>query len=215
MMEAANPLVEQIVLGMGAIQTNSVLLDASDGVYAVMGQAEAARDDSCTVLLPSADNIQSLKDLEAQVGPKRNLICINSQWRRRSDFGGFFGNAGDSVDFAEQFEPTFSLTNLICDGDSIRVLRNYPSPWRVFVRKEEDGTGVVDWIQIGSKNVVDNKPSDWDALRENQRDGGRLFDYGQPTYQEITEMLIASPGFKLKTPAERAAAAFLFIKDTL
>jgi hypothetical protein len=217
MMEAASPLVEQILRGMGTIiRTDPVLLDASDGVYAIMAQAEAARDDSGTVLLPSADNIASLRNLETQVGPVRNLVLVNSQWRRRSDFGGnFFGKAADGVAFVDQFQPTFSLTNFICDGDSIRVLRNYPGPWRVFVRKDDADTGVVDWTQIGSKDVVDNKPSDWDTLPENQRDGGQLFDYGQPTYQEITDMLIASPGYKLKNPAERAAAAFNFIKDTL
>lgn len=220
MMEAANPLVEQIVRGMTAnvVRTDNIMLDASDGVYAIMAQAEQARGDSSSVLLPSADNLASLLTLNAQVGEKRNLLLVNSQWKRRSDFGGnFFGNAAQGVAFVDQFEPTFSLTNFICDGDSIRVLRNYPGPWRVFVRTDDADTGVVDWIQIGSKDVVelDNKSVNWDSLQENQRDGGRLFDYGQPTYKEITDMLIASPGYKIKSPAERAAAAFIFIKDTL
>jgi hypothetical protein len=216
---------------------NNVMLDASDGVYAIMAQAAAARDDSASVLLPSADNVAALRNLEAQVGPVRNLLLVNSQWKRRSDFGGnslFFGNAAaaaavEDVNFVDRFEPTFSLTNFICDGDSIRVLRVYPGPWRVFVRTDngdtetdtdtdtDTGGNIVDWNQIGSKDVVEleQKPADWDRLQENQRDGGRLFDYGQPTYKEITEMLIASPGYKVKGPAEKAAAAILFIKDTL
>jgi hypothetical protein len=217
--------VEQIVRTMngdGAIQTDNVMLDPADGVYAIMVQAEAARDDSGTVLLPSADNLAAVKDLEKQVGPKRNLLLVNSQWKRRSDFGGnsFFGGkaaADADVAFVDRFAPTFSLTNFICDGDSIRVLRSYPGPWRVFMRTDDADTGIVDWNQIGSKDVVDldNKPSNWDDLSENQRDGGRLFDYGQPTYQEIYQMLLASPGFYVKSPTERAAAAFIFIKDTL
>jgi hypothetical protein len=235
MMEAANPLVEQIVrsmngdnsgAGASVIQTDNVMLDPADGVYAIMVQAAAARDDSGTVLLPSADNLAAVKDLEKQVGPQRNLLLVNSQWKRRSDFGGnslsFFGGGGkaaadEDVAFVDRFAPTFSLTNFICDGDSIRVLRSYPGPWRVFMRTEDADTGMVDWNQIGSKDVVDldDKSVNWDDLPENQRDGGRLFDYGQPTYQEILAMLIASPGFKVKSPAERAAAAFIFIKDTL
>jgi hypothetical protein len=35
-----------------------------------------------------------------------------------------------------------------------------------------------------------------------KRDGGRLFDYGPSTYKEITEMLIASPGYKVKRSVE-------------
>ena len=222
MMEAANPLVEQIVRGMtdSVTRMDNVMLDASDGVYALMAQAVAARDDSGSVLLPSADNVAALRNLEAQVGPVRNLLLINSQWRRRSDFGGnslFGDDVAEGVNFVDRFEPTFSLTNFICDGDSIRVLRVYPGPWRVFMRTDDVDTGIVDWNQIGSKDVVelDDKPADWDRLQENQRDGGRLFDYGQPTYKEITEMLIASPGYKVKGPTEKAAAAILFIKDTL
>jgi hypothetical protein len=185
-----------------------------------MAQAEAARDDSGSVLLPSADNMAALRNLEAQVGPVRNLLLVNSQWRRRSDFGGnsLFGDAvAEGVAFVDRFEPTFSLTNFICDGDSIRVLRVYPGPWRVFMRTDDADTGIVDWNQIGSKDVVDldQKPANWDNLQENQRDGGRLFDYGQPTYKEILDMLIASPGYKIKSPVERAATAINFIKDTL
>jgi hypothetical protein len=90
MMEAANPLVEQIVRSMcgdtGAVdRMDNVMLDASDGVYAIMAQAAAARDDSGSVLLPSADNVAALRNLEAQVGPVRNLLLVNSR-ERRSDF---------------------------------------------------------------------------------------------------------------------------------
>jgi hypothetical protein len=222
MMEAANPLVEQIVRSMGdsTVKMDNVMLDASDGVYAIMSQAKAARDDSGSVLLPSADNMAALRNLETQVGPVRNLLLVNSQWRRRSDFGGnsLFGDAvAEGVAFVDRFEPTFSLTNFICEGDSIRVLRNYPGPWRVFMRTDDADTGIVDWNQIGSKDVLElaQMPANWENLQENQRDGGRLFDYGQPTYKEIVQMLIASPGYVIKSPVERAATAINFIKDTL
>jgi len=215
MMVAANPLVLQILNGLGAVEINLQMLDASDGVYGVFSQAAKASDDACAVLLPSADNIEYVQSIESQVGSARNLILINAQWKRRSDFGGFFGSGGITVAYAEQYEPTFSLTNMICEGDSIRVLRNYPGPWRIFVRKEDIDTGEVDWSQIGSKDVDDKRPADWDTRAENQRDGGRLFDFGQPTYQEINDMLQSSPDFKPKSAVERAATAFNFIKDTL
>lgn len=216
MMQAAEPLLLDVLRGLGAQTTNKFLIDASDGVYAIMAEAKQARDDCCTVLLPSADTVDNLLQLDGQVGDKRNLILVNPQWKRRSDFGGglgFFGRSDKGVDYAEQFVPTFSLTNLICEGESIRILRTHPGPWRVFVRKEEGG--VVDWVLIGNKDFVESKPDEWSSQPANQRDGGRLFDYGLPTYQEINGMLLDTPNYAPKNPAERAAAAFNFIKDTL
>ena len=184
----------------------------------MMVQAALPKDDSCAVILPTAETLQSsVFDLDKQVGPSRDLILVNPQYRRRSDFGGLFGSSGDNiVDYVETtFLPTFSLTNLICEGELIRILRTYPGPWRVFVRELDKSTGTVDWKQIGSKDVLDQKPNDWQQQPANQRDGGILFNYGQPSYQEIIDMLYSSPNFTPKSPAERAAAAFSFIKDTL
>jgi hypothetical protein len=97
-------------------------------------------------------------------------------------------------------------------------LRTYPGPWRVFIRVVPDtATGLVDWQQVGSRDVMREKPRDWSQWPMNQRDGGAIFNYGQPSYQDITDMLYSGtlPNFKPKSPAERAAAAFSFIKDTL
>jgi len=105
---------------------------------------------------------------------------------------------------------------LICEGESIRILRTYPGPWRVFLREAEGADdGVVHWNQVGSKDVVETKPSDWQEQPANKRDGGILFNYGQPSYQEIIDMLQNAPNYKPKNPAERALVAFNFIKDTL
>lgn len=237
MMQAADPLVERMIQGVmmtlptdGSSNNNNqvstfqrLLLDDSDGVYAILAQAvSSSRDDSCTVLLPSADTIHAVQELEPQVGPSRNLLIVNPQWKRRSDFLGglgFFGGgaraAATKVEYAERFVPTFSFTNLICQGESIRILRTYPGPWRVFVRKDEPADGSVDWMFLGSKPVVDVKPKDWEDRPESQRDGGRLFDYGQPTYQEITDMINNSTNYTPKSAAERALTAFNFVKDTL
>jgi Domain of unknown function (DUF1995) len=235
-MEAACPLVEgilqqQIALtrgeGRASVAIQKSIIDESDGVAALMAQATTtAQDDSCTVLLPTAETIaQSVATtLEASVGPQRNLILVNPQYRRRSDFGSnWFGSGGSSIsssfsiDYVEQFEPTFSLTNLMCEGESVRVLRTYPGPWRVFIRVPETATGLVDWQQIGSQDVIREKPCDWSQRPINQRDGGAIFNYGQPSYQDITDMLYSGtlPNFTPKSPAERATAAFSFIKDTL
>jgi len=226
MMEAADPLVENILKGLGYYPCSGgsvtalqrLLLDASDGVVAVMAQAQEAKDDSCTVLLPTADTITALRKLEGQVGPHRNLIVVNPQWRRRSDFGGglgfFGGGRTDLAAYGESFVPTFSLTNLICEGENIRILRSHPGPWRVFMRKVTESNG-VDWVHVGSKDFEINKPAGWEKLPETQRDGGKLYDYGQPTFSEIVEMLNSSPSYTPKNPAERAVAAFSFIKDSL
>jgi Domain of unknown function (DUF1995) len=232
-MEAAFPLVKGILQqqiapsadGRASVAIQKSIIDESDGVVALMAQATTtAQDDSCTVLLPTAETIvQSVTTrLETSVGPKRNLILVNPQYRRRSDFGSnWFGSGGgsssSSIDYVEQFEPTFSLTNLMCEGESVRVLRTYPGPWRVFIRVLDTATGLVDWQQIGSQLVVGEKPRDWSQRPINQRDGGAIFNFGQPSYQDIMDMLYsgALPNFTPKSPAERAAAAFSFIKDTL
>lgn len=223
MMQAAEPLVDQILkqaVPDGETCTlRKVIIDPSDGVGAVFAQARSPKDDSCTVLLPAAETVPKLQELEAQVGPARNLIVVNPQWKRRSDFGGFGTfvgqQAGQHAAFVERFAPTFSLTNLICEGESIRILRTYPSKWRVYLRQFNDDDGSVDWTYVSSQDVLECKPSDWDKRPVNQRDGGKLFDYGQPTYQDVLAMLQSAPAYKAKGPAERAAAAFDFLKDTL
>lgn len=186
---------------------------------AVFAQAASAKDDSCTVLLPAAESVPKLLELDAQVGSTRNLIVINPQWKRRSDFGGFgtfFGpQGGQHTAFVERFEPTFSLTNMICEGESIRILRTYPGMWRVYLRQFNDDDGSVDWKCVGSQAVLDRNPTDWETRPGNQQDGGKLFDFGQPTYQDVLVMLQSSSEYKAKNPAERAAAAFDFIKDSL
>ncbi|GAX26064.1 hypothetical protein FisN_4Hh433 [Fistulifera solaris] len=218
MMEAAAPMVEQIMIGLGVVDSTAiqkVCLDASDGVYAWMGQAESAANDCVFVLLPTAECVKAIRSLDEQVGPKRNLVLVNPQWRRRSDFGGFFGIDESSARYAEFYQPTFSLTNLICEGESVRILHNYNWPWRVYLR-EELVNGDVDWKMLGEKPFAKTPPEEGNEQPwNNKRDGGRLLDYGQPSYQEIIDMLKLSPGYVPKNPAERAAAAFAFIKDTL
>eukprot|EP00542_Grammatophora_oceanica_P010787 CAMPEP_0194044572 /NCGR_PEP_ID=MMETSP0009_2-20130614/16015_1 /TAXON_ID=210454 /ORGANISM="Grammatophora oceanica, Strain CCMP 410" /LENGTH=321 /DNA_ID=CAMNT_0038689129 /DNA_START=150 /DNA_END=1115 /DNA_ORIENTATION=- len=215
MMEAADPLMQSVVnqqVGPG-VQFQKVSLDESDGVYAMLSQAAEAKDDACTVLLPSSDTVPQLEKLEPQVGSTRNLILVNTQWKRQSDFG-FFGRQGQ-VDYVEAFEPSFHCTNLMVEGDQIRVLRNYPGPWRVFLRQQAIDGGEVNWIEIGQKDFVETKPVGWNDDPANKRDGGKLFDYGMPGYDEIETMITSMEGYQPKSVAERAAAAFNFIKDTL
>jgi hypothetical protein len=136
---------------------------------------------------------------------------VNTQWKRRTDFG-LFGR-GDQVSYVESFISSFFCSNFMVEGEQARVLRSYPGPWRVFLRLENEEDGTIEWQQIGDKEVVPIKPAGWDPA--NSRDGGKLFDYGQPTYQEIETMICSREGFMPKSMAERAAAAFTFIKDTL
>lgn len=215
MMEAANPLTQDILKAMNEddLTIYASILDESDGVSVLMAQASEAKDDSCSVLLPSADTVKKLQSLEAQVGPKRNLILVNTQWKRKTDFG-FFGE-DEQVGFAERFEPTFYSGNLMVEGEQIRIVRSYPGPWRVFLRVEDADTGIVTWELVGEKDLTTDKPTGWDQDSANQSDGGRLFDYGQPSYREIEQMIVFMDGYKPKSMAERAAAAFTFIKDTL
>ena len=286
MMEAAYPLVTSILQGLTKTITttrtttistvdddtsvlatakettatgecSSWLLDDSEGVYALMAQGAQAKDDVCAVVLPTAELVPQLQELEtSQVGPTRDFVLVNPQWKRRSDFnerrrksrsgsGGFGwsslfgGSVGGSDDDDDEkanpqanvspsryiestYEPTFSLTNLIVEGENIRILRTYPGPWRVFVRKEgpssmedDGGSGMVDWVQVGQQNIVLQKPVNWEQEEDNQRDGGQLFNFGIPSYAEVVDMLNNSPNYVPKNPAERAMAAFNFIKDSL
>ena len=211
MAEAAAPLMQTVLRNLGAKQTSTSILDESDGIGAIMAQAEDPKSDSCTVLLPSADTVKKLRSLDGQVGPGRDLILVNTQWKRKSDFG--FFEAGDEVKYTEKFWPSFFCSNLMVEGEQVRILRSHPGPWRVFLRFEDDA--VVDWQQIGEKAVLLSKPATWDSDPANSRDGGRLFDFGLPTYNEIGSMITSMDGFAPKTMAERASAAFTFIKDTL
>lgn len=228
-MEAANPLVQSILKRLyndnddSNINIQTIIIDESDGVAALYSQGLNSKDDSCTILLPTAETITETiqTSIEKQVGNNRNLILVNPQWRRKTDFGGnnFFGNNNKKdkiINYIEeQYIPTFSLTNFICEGEAIRVLRTYPGPWRIFLQIGNIELNNIDWIQIGTKDIIETKPINWDNEVNNQRDGGLLFNYGQPSYQEIINMIIESPNYKIKNPAERAAAAFNFIKDTL
>ena len=110
------------------------VIDESDGVRALFGQAPMPEDDSCSVLLPSPDTVPKLQELDGQVGAKRNLVFINSQWRRKTDFGmAFFGNnREDKIKFVEGFEPTFHCSNVMVEEDILRILRTYPGPWLVY-----------------------------------------------------------------------------------
>jgi hypothetical protein len=107
---------------------------------------------------------------------------------------------------------------MFCQGESIRILRAFPGSWTVFVQigiNTADGSNTIEWRQVGTKDVIVAKPSDWQNRPENKRDGGVLFNHGQPTYQEVAEMLNNSDNYTPKSPAERAAAAFTFLKDSL
>lgn len=223
MMEAGYPLITEILKQAkgSEVEFNQVNLDKSDGVYAILAQAAAAKDDACAVLLPTCAVVDQIQNnLESQVGESRDLLVINPQWKRRSDFGStsfLFGGRDQGVResryMEENYEPTFSLTNLIVEGENIRILRTYPGPWRVYCRVEEEG--VVDWKLVGSSPFVPLKPENWESETTNQRDGGILFNHGLPSYQNVFEMLVSSPDYVPKTPPERAMAAFNFIKDTL
>lgn len=234
MMEAASPLVTDILKlqqiseksddeNDGRRQTSFMtiqesVIDQADGVRALFAQANDAKDDSCSILLPSGDTVMKLKEMDVQVGDKRSMILVNSQWRRKTDFGmAFFGGRDEKIRFVEQFVPTFHCSNSMVEGENVRILRTYPGPWRVFLRVVKE-SGDVDWINIGEKPVLEEKTSQWEqSLKEmgGDTDGGRIFDYGIPTYKEIENMISSREGYVPKSLSERAAAALVFIKDTL
>ena len=231
MMEAASPLASDLLRqldpgGKPAVINESVI-DKSDGVRAIMSVCDEARNDACTVLLPSADTVDALKGIDGQVGDSRDMVLVNAQWKRRSDFP-FFGR-GKQVDFAERFVPTFHCSNLMVEGEQVRMLRCYPHDWRVFLlippeSDEEQLPGnspesAADWVEVGTKPVIRTR-DEWEraavqAGADLGIDGGRLFDLGRPTYQEIQDMIVSREGYRPKSLSERAAAAFTFIKDTL
>lgn len=239
MMEAASPLIRDVmtlqqqdtgintkdedgaVAGAGTkLSIRESVIEEADGVRALFSQANLPQDDSCAVLLPSADTVSKLQELDTQVGEGRNLILVNTQWKRKTDFGlAFFGGARDGkIKFVEGFEPTFHCSNIMVEGDIVRILRTYPGPWRVYIRVVDANDEMnIDWIEIGTKDLIMSKTREWEKQlkEEGDNDGGKLFDYGIPSYGEITEMIVSQPLYVPKTMAERAAAAFAFIKDTL
>jgi hypothetical protein len=212
MMEAAAPMVTQMMLtwyksrGKEIEAMEESVIDTSDGVRAIFIRAKIdPKDDAIVVLLPSGDTFNTLESLEAQVGSKRNMILINCQWKRPSDFP-----TKESAEFVTQFAPTFHCSNLMVEGDQIRILRTYPGDWRVFLMVQDDANQ-IDWIEIGTKPLVE--PST--VAANNIIRDGTLFNYGQPNYREIESMITSRDDYVPKSAMERAQAAFTFIKDTL
>lgn len=197
------------------VTVNESVIDESDGVRALFLEAEDPKEDACAVLLPSADTLPPLQNLDQQVGSKRNMIVVNPQWRRDSDFGSFFGGfAGSGVasktDFVKKFSPTFSCTSLMVEGDQVRILRAHPGPWRVFVMQVVDGDySEINWVEVGSKDFLLDQPKNWKG------NNGALFDFALPSYREIEQMIKEQDGFVERSPLEKAAASVRFIKDTL
>ncbi len=223
MAEAASPLIRDMLLTQDTkLNIQETVIEQSDGVRALFCQGDDPKADCCAVLLPSADTADKLQELDGQVGEKRNLIVVNSQWKRKSDFGAnlaFFGNKRDEkVTFVEGFEPTFHCSNVMVEGDIIRILRSYPGPWRVYLRTvDPEDEQNVDWIEIGTKEYEEEKTTTWEKKVKEQgdNDGGKIFDYGIPSYDEIADLIKNREGYVPKSLSERASSAFTFIKDTL
>jgi len=246
-MEAAAPLIESILkqspaeaIDRDSLSIQTSLFDETDGVQALFAYNENdPKKDSCSILLPTADTVSKIQTLDEQVGPNRNLILVNVEWRRPSDFSSsssspagflpFFksetkiSDKPSQIQYVESFHPTFICSNLMVEGDQIRILRSYPGPWRVFLQTitvEESMTNnnneqmQIDWIEIGTKDIIEYDTSE--SINDDYENGaGTIFDYGKPSYQEIVEMITSREGYVPKTVTERAAAAFTFIKDTL
>lgn len=225
---AAAPLINDVLTivqdgDSDDLKIQDTVIDESDGVRALFSQGTDPKEDVCAVLLPSADTSQKLQELDGQVGDKRNLLVVNSQWKRKSDFGNSFGFFGgdkreEKINFVEKFEPTFHCSNVMVEGDIVRILRTYPGPWRVYLRSvdPEDETN-IEWIEIGTKELMMSKTADWEkqVKEDGDNDGGKLFDYGIPGYREIEDMIKGREGYVPKSLSERASSAFTFIKDTL
>lgn len=212
-MEAASPLVRTILMGLadsaGSVNLYESVIDESDGVRAIFAQVgENPVKDSCAVLLPGAETLNVIKDLDKQVGKERDLILVNVEWRNRNDFS-FFGR-GAQVDYVESYIPTYSCSSLMVEGNQVRVIRGHSGPWRVYLLIEpRTSDEKINWIEIGMKVFKSNKEG-WEA------DGKvMLFDYGRPSYKEIEQMIVTREGYVPKTITERAMAAVSFIKDTL
>lgn len=240
MMEAASPLVRGILSGMEqtpsdklldedsngdvkktvAISVSERVIDEADEVRALFSQGVNPVDDGCGVLLPSSDSVDVLQSLDKQVGLKRNLLVVNSQWKRKTDFGlqFFGGNRQKKIDFVEKFEPTYHCSSIMVEGDIVRILRVFPGPWKVYIRVVEPSNNNVDWIKIGKKDVINEKTPEWEAAVAKEKgisDGGKIFDYGIPSYSDVEQMIVSRDGYVKKSLQERAASSLIFIKDTL
>lgn len=262
MMDAASPLIQDVLTLVynqnkndeqqqqqqeqeEPLKIQESIIDQSDGVRALFSQGANPIDDACAILLPSADTVSTIQSYDDQVGVKRNLLLVNTQWKRKSDFGNggganngvggfgsFFGGNGnsnsntsgsnkadDKIEYVQGYEPTFHCSNVMVEGDIVRVLRTYPGPWRVYLRVvDEEDESNIDWVEIGTKDIIQTKTQEWEKeVIENggNSDGGKIFDYGMPSYRDIEEMIVTRDGYVPKSVSQRAASAFTFIKDSL
>lgn len=225
--DAASPLINDILRqverkrdGSSSLNIQESLLPGdNDGVRVVISQSSIdPKNDACAILLPTAEVVDQIQKLDTQVGPKRNLLLVNPQYRRVSDFGnalqGFFSKRSNNmqINYVEDtFHPTFVCTSFMVEGEQIRIFRSYPGPWRVYKLQMGTDSSSISWNQIGTKQVKTITSKSQDSKNE----GGLLFAYGQPSYNEIESMITSQDGYVPKSLSERAANAFTFIKDTL
>eukprot|EP00549_Striatella_unipunctata_P001996 CAMPEP_0118711492 /NCGR_PEP_ID=MMETSP0800-20121206/24126_1 /TAXON_ID=210618 ORGANISM="Striatella unipunctata, Strain CCMP2910" /NCGR_SAMPLE_ID=MMETSP0800 /ASSEMBLY_ACC=CAM_ASM_000638 /LENGTH=289 /DNA_ID=CAMNT_0006616109 /DNA_START=75 /DNA_END=941 /DNA_ORIENTATION=- len=221
MMDAALPLVKNCFSEAQQFQ-DFVLNNNVDEVRAVLVQQESSKDDACAILLPTADTVVDVQQLdETQVGPSRNLLLVNPQWKRKTDFANknmnplasFFGGGPaktkeELIEYIESnYIPTYYCSNVIIEGEQLRILRSYPSPWKVYLFKGDD------WVLIGEKPVVTTTRTNQETIQPTgmaQQDGGRLFDFGLPNYQEMLSMIKNQEDYVPKSVTERATSAFNF-----
>lgn len=184
--KAALPLVESILKELKkeeGLEGKLIprILDDGDAVAVWEG------DNISCVLLPTAETLKEVIDLEKSGKGQKLFLMINPQWSNKGqlipDFG-LFGRAAKE-EFVGKFAETYFLKQIRVEGESIRILRAYPSGFQVFAI---DG---ADTFLLGT------------------------FEQ-QPTYDQIITAAKARPGSKASmTWLERAQSEFVFNQKSL
>lgn len=138
--KAAAPMVSSLLAGL--LDDNKTVGKDGDCRRYILADEDAVgvweSDHIALVLFPTAETLSEVQALASV--EDRPLLLVNAQWRSGqviSDFGfGALRKAREA--FVSSFVPVYSLQQLRILGEDVRVFRQYPGDWQVFV---VDGAG--------------------------------------------------------------------------
>lgn len=101
------------------------------------------KQDIAAVVFPSVDQLQTLAEVDAMVGPERTLLLVNKQFQRPVDFGnGVFGRGNrerSQTQLFDRYTYGFAFQELACRGEDVKLLYEATTGWQSSMILENEG----------------------------------------------------------------------------
>lgn len=185
--KAAQPMVESLLRSLKkdeALQgpLSARIVDQGDAVGAWTAPRLAA------ILFPTPETLKQIREIVEGLKDGGLALMINPQWQGGNlvnDFGvGPWRRR--SEDFVASFQEVYILKQMRISGDNVRLLRNYPDGWQVYLAPEGQTPQLI--------SVLETRPS----------------------YRELEDLLRATDGSNAgKSWVERVKGEFAFNKNSL